>query len=189
MGGTSPVPHGVVNKGLVPNQCWEVGWRYCGDTCIEYERRYREIIFFALLTNTTIFTTCEVSNHSSWSILLLFRILSFHICNISWFYLALSLQKKYVKSPLALWTGPITSKTQHWRTQSHAKSSVRQRQNARLFPSTWRQASATSSIGRLQPQSMGLTLQAQHSVPRTTPRWMSTQMDLQLLTALGWKVF
>ena len=44
-GGTSSVPDGVVSKGTENHDCIDTGWRYCGDTCIEYETRYRDAYF------------------------------------------------------------------------------------------------------------------------------------------------
>ena len=55
-GGTSSVPDwDVVGAGTKDDGCTDTGWRYCGDTCIEYETKYRdEAHFFAILNVTSL---------------------------------------------------------------------------------------------------------------------------------------
>ena len=45
-GGTTNVPDGVVGMGTTDDGCTDTGWRYCGDTCIEYETKYRDDAHF-----------------------------------------------------------------------------------------------------------------------------------------------
>ena len=56
-GGTSSVPDGVVSKGTENDDCIDTGWRYCGDTCIEYETRYRDAYFLPFLKLLTYLLT------------------------------------------------------------------------------------------------------------------------------------